>query len=90
MSETKSVVPRNILFDSVKGIAILWIMLVHFAIKTNVVTSNMGYIFTFVSKGSLGVELTFIVNAFFSARYFCNMRNTGVSMNIWGGGRSIH
>lgn len=55
---------RDPLFDSIKGIAILGIMLVHLG-QWNLNFAEESRFFVARSAGALGVELTFLVNGFF-------------------------
>lgn len=65
--------------DSVKGIAIIGIFLVH-----NYVLGNINLPFSWmnslISKGLYGVEITFIVNAYFYAKNFeKRVRNNSIT-----------
>lgn len=54
---------RNTLFDSLKGIGMIGILLIHFGYWYNLSDYLHPYIFKIVSKADYGVELTFIINA---------------------------
>lgn len=60
---------RDSLFDSIKGIAILGIMIVHLA-QWNFRLEEGSILYLICSSGALGVELTFLVNGFFLARHY--------------------
>lgn len=60
---------RSILWDSLKGIAIIGIFLVHNYVLGNIVT-NHNWISLLLQKGRYGVEITFIANAFFFAKLY--------------------
>ena len=60
---------RTMLWDSLKGIAIISIFLVHNYVLGNIVF-NQGWGNMLLSKGRYGVEITFIVNAFFFAKLY--------------------
>ncbi len=64
---------RSTLFDSVKGIAIFGIMFIH--LGSWLLKPEEGSTFaTLTTAGLLGVELTFIVNAYFLAKHFDKYR----------------
>lgn len=70
---------RETIFDSIKGIAIIGIFLVHNYVLGNIVSSH-NMINILIQKGRYGVELTFMVNAFFFAwKYESRVRTKTVS-----------
>lgn len=60
---------RSTLFDSVKGIAILGIMFIHLG-QWNLDLQDGSRLAIIRSAGLLGVELTYLINAFFLTRHF--------------------
>ena len=62
--------------DSVKGWAILLIMCIHLENWTGLFENNL-LILKIIHKGTLGVELTYLVNAFLLAHKYAGMRGGG-------------
>ena len=61
---------RDTLFDSIKGIAILGIMFIHLG-QWNLNLPEGSRLAIIRSSGLLGVELTYLVNAFFLSKHYC-------------------
>ena len=70
---------RSTLFDSIKGIAILGIMFIHLG-QWNLDLDEGSRLSIIRSAGLLGVELTFLVNAYFLAKHYDEY-----SLENWGG-----
>lgn len=68
--------------DSVKGWAILLIMCIHLENWTGLFENN-SLILKIIHKGTFGVELTYLVNAFLLAYKYANKQRTTIQ---WGGG----
>lgn len=67
---------RSSIFDSVKGIAMIAIFMVHMG-SWNSIVSFDSYWMRIISRGSLGVELTYIVNAFFYTKSYNSRIRSG-------------
>lgn len=72
---------RITLFDSIKGIAILMIMVIHLG-QLCLPLAEGERLTIIISSGPLGVELTFLVNAFFFTRHF---KSTSVCAEVASG-----
>lgn len=60
---------RSTLFDSIKGIAILGIMFIHLG-QWNLNLAEGSRLAIIRSSGLLGVELTYLINAFFLTKHY--------------------